>query len=354
MKNFCKNSYRVDLSFRIFAENASRMKIVNPLYDKAFKYLMENEKFARKVLSVILDVDIDELTMGHQETMLPDEKRQLTFFRLDFKAVIKEADGTRKTVLIELQKSKFSTDIQRFRNYLGANYMAKQRKTPVVKESPAEYHTAYPIITIYILGYNLDDLPYMAVTVNRDIINSVSKEKIQVKSFFIEHLTHQSHIIQVRRLPDQRRTRLEKFLTLFNQAWCTEENYIIDLQDVPEEFADMAEYLQVPLMDDNFRRFLEAEEEIDTIFDAQEAKYQRKIAEALRREEKERNQKLKERNQKIKERKMREDQERIAESERVQKESLALKLAAHLKKSGIDPEKIAEETGLSPEVIAKL
>jgi hypothetical protein len=23
------------------------MKIINPLYDKAFKYLMENEKFAR-------------------------------------------------------------------------------------------------------------------------------------------------------------------------------------------------------------------------------------------------------------------------------------------------------------------
>lgn len=323
------------------------MKIINPLYDKAFKYLMENEKFARKVLSVILDVDIDELTLGHQETILPDEKRQLTLFRLDFKAVIKEADGTRKTVLIELQKSKFSTDIQRFRNYLGANYMARQRKSPEVKEPPVEYHTTYPIITIYILGYNLDDLPYMAVTVNRDIINSVSKEKIQVKSFFIEHLTHQSHIIQVRRLPDQRRTRLEKFLTLFNQAWCTEENYIIDLQDVPEEFTDIAEYLQVPLMDDDFRRNLEAEEEIDTIFDAQEAKYQRQIAEAQRkeeiakkREEKERNQKLKERNQKHKEREL--------------KESLASKLALHLKNSGVDIQKIAEETGLSPEAIAKL
>lgn len=323
------------------------MKIINPLYDKAFKYLMENEKFARKVLSVILDVDIDELTLGHQETILPDEKRQLTLFRLDFKAVIKEADGTRKTVLIELQKSKFSTDIQRFRNYLGANYMARQRKSPEVKEPPVEYHTTYPIITIYILGYNLDDLPYMAVTVNRDIINSVSKEKIQVKSFFIEHLTHQSHIIQVRRLPDQRRTRLEKFLTLFNQAWCTEENYIIDLQDVPEGFTDIAEYLQVPLMDDDFRRNLEAEEEIDTIFDAQEAKYQRQIAEAQRkeeiakkREEKERNQKLKERNQKHKEREL--------------KESLASKLALHLKNSGVDIQKIAEETGLSPEAIAKL
>ncbi|NCU33100.1 MAG: hypothetical protein EOM23_09270, partial [Candidatus Moranbacteria bacterium] len=94
------------------------MKIINPLYDKAFKYLMENEKFARKVLSVILDVDIKEVSLGQQETLFLDEKRQLTLFRLDFKAVIKDADGSTKTVLIELQKSKYPTDIQRFRNYL--------------------------------------------------------------------------------------------------------------------------------------------------------------------------------------------------------------------------------------------
>ncbi|MEI7727812.1 MAG: hypothetical protein WCK09_22085, partial [Bacteroidota bacterium] len=99
------------------------MKIINPLYDKAFKYLMENNKLAKKVLSVILDVEVTEVTLSQQETILPDERRGLTLFRLDFKAIIKEADGRKKTVLIELQKSKYPTDIQRFRNYLGANYM---------------------------------------------------------------------------------------------------------------------------------------------------------------------------------------------------------------------------------------
>jgi hypothetical protein len=309
------------------------MKIVNPLYDKAFKYLMENEKFARKVLSVILDVEVEEVTLGHQETVFPDEKRHLTLFRLDFKAVIKEADGTHKTVLIELQKSKYSTDIQRFRNYLGANYMAKQKKPDKVAEPTTEYRTAYPIITIYILGYNLDDLPYMAVTVNRDVINSVSKEKIKVKSFFVEHLTHQSHIIQVRRLPEQRRTRLEKFLTLFNQAWCLDEGYIIDLQDVPEEFSDIAEYLRGPLMDDDFRRNLVAEEEIDTIFDEQEAKYLKRIAKAEKREEEERKKKEKEKNLRL---------------------ALAHKLARHLKQIGLSDDEIMRETGLSPDEIANI
>lgn len=299
------------------------MKIVNPLYDKAFKYLMENEKFARKVLSVILDEDIIDVTLGHQETIYPDERRRLTLFRLDFKAVIKEPDGSKKTVLIELQKSKYSTDIQRFRNYLGANYMAKRRKPDQVKEVKVEYQPAYPIITIYILGYNLDDLPFMAVTVNREVINSVSKEVLTVKSFFIEHLTHQSHIIQVRRLPEQRKTRLEKFLVLFNQAWCTEDNYILDLQDVPDEFKDIANYLQGPLLDDDFRRNLEAEDEIDTIFDEQEAKYLKKILEAEQREK----------------------------NERLLKQSLAIKLAKRLKQDGASDEDIVKETGLSPEEI---
>ncbi len=323
------------------------MKIVNPLYDNAFKYLMENEKFARKVLSVILDQEVEEVTLGHQETVFPDQKRHLTLFRLDFKAVIKEQDGTRKTVLIELQKSKYSTDIQRFRNYLGANYMTKKKGSGRVAETPAGYQSAYPIITIYILGYNLDDLPYMAVTVNRDVINSVSKEKIMVKSFFIEHLTHQSHIIQVRRLPDQRRTRLEKFLTLFNQAWCLDEGYIIDLQQVPEEFSDIAEYLQGPLMDEKFRRNLVAEEEIDTIFDEQEAKYLEKIAEA---EKVLKEARIRENELKLEKKKA----EKREQQERNQKESLALKLAKFLKQSGATTQTIQKETGLTPEEIKRL
>jgi hypothetical protein len=97
------------------------MKIINPLYDKAFKYLMENNRLARKVLSVILEEEIDELVVGQQETMIAHDTLQLTLFRLDFKATIRQADGSQKTVLIELQKSKFPSDISRFRRYLGAS-----------------------------------------------------------------------------------------------------------------------------------------------------------------------------------------------------------------------------------------
>ena len=299
------------------------MKIVNPLYDKAFKYLMENEKLAKKVLSVLLDQEVEELSLGQQETVFPDLKRVLTLFRLDFKAIIKEADGTKKKVLIELQKSKYSTDIQRFRNYLGSNYMSKDRK---IDEEGKEQKTLYPIITIYILGYNMNDLPYLAVKVNRQVIDSSNNKTVKVKSFFIEHLTHESHIIQVLRLPEKRRTRMEKFLTLFNQAWITDEKFILDLQDIPAEFQEMAKYLQGPVMDDNFRRQLEAEEEIDTIFDEQEAKYLIQIEAA-----------------------------KLAEQEAKQREKdLAIKFANQLKKQGMSIDEISSETGLSIKEIKNL
>ena len=320
------------------------MKIINPLYDKAFKYLMENNKLAKKILSVILDVEVIEVALSQQETTLPDERRGLTLFRLDFKAIIKQADGSRKTVLIELQKSKYPTDIQRFRNYLGSGYLAKNReiedKSIVAEDKPAEYQSIYPIIAIYILGYNLDDLPYMAVTVNHDVINSVSKQKIEVSSFFVEHLTHQSHIIQVRRLPEKRQTLLEKFFVLFNQAWCTENNFIIDLQNIPEEFKDVVKYLQGPVMDDNFRRQLEAEEQLDAIFDAQEAKYLKKIAEVL--DEKEA---AEEREQEaLKQKKVAEEREK----------QTRYKLARQMNNYGASKDEIARETGLSIEDIEKL
>ncbi len=86
------------------------MKILNPMYDIALKYLMENEVFAKKILSVILDKEVLDVSLSQQETVMHYEKRALKLFRLDFKAIVREADGSERRVLIELQKSKQKTD----------------------------------------------------------------------------------------------------------------------------------------------------------------------------------------------------------------------------------------------------
>ena len=286
----------------------------------------------------MLDLQIEEVNLTQQETVYPDEKRYLTLFRLDFKAIIKESDGTKKTILIELQKSKYKTDIQRFRHYLGSAYMDKPRKD-IVAEDTMAYGDNYPIVTIYILGYKLDELPYMAVTVNREVIDASTKQKIDVESFFIEHLTHQAHIIQVRRLPAQRRTRLEKFMVLFNQAWIAETKTILDLEELPEGFEDLANHLHGPVADAQFLRNLEAEEELDSIFDEQEAKYLMALVEKEEAEKREADARK------------REAEERRQKEEAKQK---IIELAKFLKQMGLPIQQIAEKTGLSEQEIKNI
>jgi len=61
------------------------MKIVNPLYDYAFKYLMDNEQIAKKVLSIILNTKVLQLHSKPEETPIsenllfePDKIKKVT------------------------------------------------------------------------------------------------------------------------------------------------------------------------------------------------------------------------------------------------------------------------------------
>ena len=79
--------------------------LFNPIYDQAFKYLMENNELAKKILHLILDKEIVQLQMKNIEFPIANQDGIVTA-RYDFKALIKEADGEMQKVLIELQKYK--------------------------------------------------------------------------------------------------------------------------------------------------------------------------------------------------------------------------------------------------------
>lgn len=303
------------------------MQIANPLYDHAFKYLMSNDRLARKVLSVILEKEVPELELSQQEVVVEDEERRFTLYRLDFKAVIEDENGRRETVLIELQKSKLPTNVLRFRNYPGLSYTKKTKKTD--PETKVEQDTALPIISIYILGYNVEDIPAAATKVDRKIMDMSRHEEMHIESDFIDMLTHTCYILQVRRLPEQRRSRIEQFLTLFNQAWVMESKYIIDLKEVPEEFGDIAAYLQRPLQEEEIRAKLRAEEELETIFAVQEA-------------------------EKVQLLNMLEEERRQKEEAKAKSLSNAIKLARLMKQSGTSNREIIEETGLSEEEVQNI
>jgi len=334
------------------------MKIINPLYDKAFKYLMENEKYASKVLSIILDQEVVSVSLSQQETTYFDSQQTLSLFILDFNATIRQADGQLRTVLIELQKSKFPEDIQRFRNYLGSQY--------IDSNSELKPEDIKPMITIYILGYLVEGNPYLAVRSAQVLTDATTHQPVEIEDNFLKYLTHESYLIQVRRLPEKRRTLMERFFSLFDQAWVSEENYILDIDDIPEEFLDMARYLSGPLNDAAFRRQLELEEMVTRKVEQWEnqVKEERKQKEEERRlkeeerrlkeeakiqAEAERNQKEEERRLKEEERRLKEEAKIQAEAERNQKEGIVRSLAVKM-----SPEEIVELTTLSLDQIMEI
>ena len=75
--------------------------IANPIYDVVFKFLMEDQKVARILLSALLKKEILELEM-HRHEYTSMEQTRISLFRIDFSARLHEADGSEHLVLIEL------------------------------------------------------------------------------------------------------------------------------------------------------------------------------------------------------------------------------------------------------------
>lgn len=66
------------------------------------------------------------------------------------------------------------------------------------------------ITTIYILGFNLTEIESACIKVERNYIDLIAKKIIQIKSDFVERLTHVSFIVQVNRITTRYQTSLDK------------------------------------------------------------------------------------------------------------------------------------------------
>ena len=97
------------------------LNIANPIYDTIFKYLMEDERIARTILSALLKKEVLHVEMKRHE-YTNGTRDKISMFRIDFAARIREDDGSDKLILIELQKTWLETETLRFRQYLGAHY----------------------------------------------------------------------------------------------------------------------------------------------------------------------------------------------------------------------------------------
>ncbi len=189
------------------------MTIANPIYDAVFKYLMEDERIARTILSALLKKNIVKVEVRPHE-YANDKRDTISVFRIDFGATVREDDGTERLILVELQKTWLETETLRFRQYLGVQYQDKRN----IKEDSKDGN-ALPMVAVYLLGHKVGEIEEPVLYVNHRSYDYDGKEvKKGLPNPFVDSLTHDSIIVQIPRLHGQINNRLDKVLSIFDQT----------------------------------------------------------------------------------------------------------------------------------------
>ncbi len=189
------------------------MLVANPIYDVVFKYLMEDERIARTILSALLKTEVLEVHVRRNE--YSDKSREsLSIFRIDFGATIRNESGERQTILIEIQKTWVDSELLRFRRYLGVQYDNKENM-----EGTGRNAHALPMVAVYLLGHTVGTIEAPVVYVDHQVYD-YDRNVVEggINDPFVESLTHNSIIVQIPRLHGKINNRLDKVLSIFDQS----------------------------------------------------------------------------------------------------------------------------------------
>lgn len=187
--------------------------VANPLYDAVFKYMMEDERIAKTLLSALLQKTVIAVEMRRHE--YPNISRDaISMFRVDFAATVLEDDGSKNLILIELQKTWLETETLRFRQYLAVQYNNKENMR---KDTNGKF--ALPTVAVYLLGHRVGDFTEPVIYAKHKIYDYEGNEVHQEKPDpFVESLQHDSIIVQIPLLRGRVKNRLEKILSVFDQS----------------------------------------------------------------------------------------------------------------------------------------
>lgn len=242
------------------------MIIANPIYDVVFKYLLEDIEIAKELLATILDENITHISLKPQETAVETANNAINILRFDFIAIIKNNNGETKKVLIELQRIKQMLDVMRFRRYLGDNY---RKKDDTINEMGKQEKKPLPIITIYFLGFSLENLPYPIIKIDREYKDLANQCVIKTKEPFIELLTHDAYFIQLKYLKGKTSTKLENILQVFSQQYETENKQQLDFKgDLTEPLTQkIVNRLGRAIANEEMRNKMDMEDELEFVLE---------------------------------------------------------------------------------------
>ena len=222
------------------------MRIANPMYDAAFKYLMDDQAAARLLVGAVLGEEVVSLQALPQERAVrssPPTGEMLTVRRVDFAATVRTATGERLRVLVEVQKARFTDEVMRFREYLGRHYADRDN----YDEGADGRRRHRPLRAIYILGECLPRTTATVLRVAREYVDEVSGQRLCHREEFIEALSHDCWVVQVPLLASRRRTDLERLLSVFDQELRVPgDRHVLDVneREIPERYAPVLRRLE--------------------------------------------------------------------------------------------------------------
>ena len=184
------------------------IKYLNPLFDVPFKHLLENEVFARGLISTIIGKEVVELVSKPQEkTSLEILPMKLIIYRKDYRAKIKTLKNGKEvieTVKIEMQKSRIAPHIDRFREYTGAEYSTPDEiiRTKNRRGEEKIRKVFYPIITIYFIEKIFNDALPAILNIGKQYFDVLKGKPYEgEKDEIVELLTHEAYFLQIEKLP---------------------------------------------------------------------------------------------------------------------------------------------------------
>ncbi len=243
--------------------------IANPIYDAVFKYLMEDEEVAKRFIGIIISKKITQITLLPQEKTITHDDLPIRVQRLDFIAHVTEENGEMSKVLIELQKSNrfYHADVMRFRGYLAKQYMVDD----------------LPIITIYLLGFVLDERFPASIKVGRQAVDLSTQKTIDYKNEFIEKLTHDCYVIQIPLLKKPLRTKIDYVLSIFDQSLVISKDkegrkvLVYPLQVEDEDIQKIIKRLESANGNEQLREKIEDEEYLEKAYQESLGKLDKKV-----------------------------------------------------------------------------
>ena len=213
--------------------------VANPLYDAVFKYLMEDDRIAKTILTALLKKKVIDVKIRRNEYANLTRRESISMFRIDFAATVLDEDNQPHLMLIELQKTWLPTETLRFRRYLALQYNNEEN---MLKEEHEKY--AIPMVAIYLLGHCVGKIEEPVIYVNHHAYNYDGKKVEEgIPDPFVESLQHDSIIVQIPLLHGRVNNRLEKVLCLFDQTNVADNKKVIKVDDKQFEGDNDMEYI---------------------------------------------------------------------------------------------------------------